>query len=103
MYESEIATLRRRIPDTDAKLFTNEELAGFLDDEDGSWRLALASIWESIAGSHLLLFKVNVRSDDSTVTASVTSGLYLRRAAELRAQVAEEGSPFAIVGGETEW
>ena len=103
MYEKEIEILRRRIPDLDAELFSDFSLSDFLDDEDGNWKLALASVWETIAHNHLLLYKVNVRSDDAMVTASTTSALYLKRAAELRDQVLEEMHPFSIVGGESLW
>jgi len=101
MIEQQIASMRRRIPDLDCSLFSDYDLEGYLEDNEGNVKLAVASVWEAMAGSHLLLFKANVRSDNESVTASEQSKLYLERARALRAEALDELYPWRLVGGET--
>lgn len=97
---TDIGKVRLLIPDTDTDdaLFSDEELQVFLDLEDDEIEGAVARALETIAGDQMLVFRVNVRSDDGTVTASETTKLMLQRAREFRERV---DSVLVISGGET--
>ena len=97
---SDIDWLRRSIPDLDSALFDDATLTAYLGDVDNQKEYALANIWEAIAGSHLLLFKANVRADDGTVTASEHAKLYLQRAADMRKRADALYDGWSLVGGE---
>lgn len=95
--------MRRMIPDPSGadQMFNDAELLGYFADNREHVKLAVAAVWEALAGRHLLLFKANLRSDDGSVTASAQSELYLRRARELRAEaLAELNTHWTLAGGE---
>ena len=98
-----IASMRRMIPDPSGsdQMFSDGELTGYFTDNREHVKLAVAAVWEALAGKHLLLFKANLRSDDGSVTSSAQSELYLRRARELRNEALSElNLHWTLAGGE---
>ena len=84
---TDVGRVRLLIPDTDitAALFTDAEIAAFLDLEGGTIRLAAAQALDTLASSETLILKVVRTLDVSTDGAKV--GAELRaRAKELRRQ-----------------
>lgn len=83
------------------QMFTDNEIFGYLTDNEEHVKLAVAAIWEALAGKHLLLFKANVSSDDSSVSSSTQSRLYLERARALREEALSEiALAWTLAGGE---
>lgn len=102
-HPDEIAAVRRMVPDKAGpdQMFDDLEIEAYLGDNDGNVKLAVASIWEALAGNHLLTFKANVRADDGHVTSHQQSALFLERAAALRKEALEEiEGAWSLVGGE---
>ena len=84
---TDVGRVRLLIPDTDitAALFTDAEIAAFLDLEGGTIRLAAAQALDTLASSETMILKVVRTLDVSTDGAKV--GAELRaRAKELRRQ-----------------
>ena len=99
-----IKKVRILIPDTDEQepLFPDTSIQTFLDMEGSDIDLAVARALETIAGDNMLIFRVNVRSNDGSVTASETTKLMLQRASQYRERAENSSVGFSILGGE-EW
>lgn len=104
-YDAVSASDRDRVrllcTDTDSAnpIFTDEEIAVFLDLEDDSLRRAAALAMETIASQEVLVLKVVKRLDLQTDGRAVSDSL-LKRAAALREQADEQE---ARDGGLFDW
>jgi hypothetical protein len=89
MYTYDLATdigrVRRTIPDRTEQdaIWSDEEIASFISDEGGSWRLATALALETIASDNLLVLKVLRVQNIETNTDKMAQAL-MQRATKLR-------------------